>query len=98
MGWPHNDNNSLGMLYLSTAVVSQLSAHTSRQGRQFTAQNYLAAPVQNPVLQDLAQSALFSCAISCLQGQEVEAAGALPAAACLVLVSAGAQEYVGAVI
>lgn len=29
--------------------------HTSRQGGQFTAQNYLAAPEQYPVLQDLAQ-------------------------------------------
>lgn len=63
MGWPYNDDSSLGMLHLNAVPVSQLLAHTSRQGRQFRAQKYLAAPVQSPVLQDLAQ-VLHSAAIS----------------------------------
>lgn len=55
VGQPYNDDNNLGMLHLSAAPVSQLLVHTSGQGSQFTAQNYRAAPVQSPVLQDLAQ-------------------------------------------
>lgn len=72
MCWPYNGQNTLGMPYVSTAPVSQLLAHTFRQGKQFTVQNYPTTPVQSHVLQDLARE-LCSAAVS---GQEVEAASA----------------------
>lgn len=45
VGWLDDDDNSLGTLYLSTAPITQVLEHTSRQGRQFTARLYLAASV-----------------------------------------------------
>lgn len=81
--------------FRDAALVGQLVEHTSRQGGQFTAQNYLAAPEQCLVLQDLAQ-VLHSAGLSAVSRVQKER---LPAAACLVLVSVwGAQEHVGAVI